>query len=263
MRPASGARGFSISGDVYDQFMGRYSRPLSRPFADFAGVRAGTTALDVGCGPGALTTALARLLGPDSVSACDPSATFVAACRDRNPGVTVLAGSAEELPFADDTFDLVAAQLVLHFVTDPGRAAAEMIRVGRPGATVAVAVWDFTRGMEMLRAFWDAAVSLDPSAPDELQVMRFGRQGEIAAWLTEAGLADVVESTLTVTSIYRDFAELWNGVLAGVGPAGNYCVWLPPARQERLRGALFERLGEPAGPFRLEAVARVGRGSLP
>ncbi|MDQ7993055.1 MAG: methyltransferase domain-containing protein, partial [Propionicimonas sp.] len=185
----------------------------------------------------------------------------VAACRERNPGVRVAAGAAEALPFGDGEFDLVAAQLVLHFVSDPARVAAEMRRVGRPGARVAAAVWDFGHGMQMLRAFWDAAVSLDPAAPDELRAMRFGREGEIAQWLTDAGLEAVTETTLEVSTPYVDFEELWNGFLAGVGPAGSYCVWLPPAHQERLRRALFERLGEPSGPFELSAVARAGRGT--
>jgi len=263
MEPASTAPGFATSGNVYDQFMGRYSKPLSAQFADFARVRPGLRALDVGCGPGALTSELARRLGPGSVAACDPSASFAAACRQRNPGVRVIAGAAEDLPFPDAKFDLVLAQLVLHFLADPERAGAEMRRVARPGATIAAAVWDFTEGMELLRAFWDAALTVDPDAPDELTTLRFGRSGEIAKWLTAAGLDEVEEATITVSSRYGGFAELWNGFLSGVGPAGSYCIWQPPARQDRLRRALFDRLGRPAGAFRLSAVARVGRGTVP
>src|SRR3954453_17417216 len=98
--------------------MGRYSQHLSAQLADLAGVAAGQRVLDVGCGPGALTVELARRLGPDSVVAVDPSESFVAAPRPRNPDVDVREASAEQLPFADDTFDAALAQLVVHFMSD-------------------------------------------------------------------------------------------------------------------------------------------------
>jgi 2-polyprenyl-3-methyl-5-hydroxy-6-metoxy-1,4-benzoquinol methylase len=259
MEPVAGARTFATSGEAYDRFMGRYSRLLADEFTAFAGVTPGHRVLDVGCGPGALTTVLAHRLGADWVAACDPSPPFVAACAERNPGVDVRPGSAEDLPFDDSSFDVVMSQLVLHFVSDPPRAAAEAKRVVRPGGTVATCVWDFGEEMQMLRAFWDAAMSLDPDAPDEQRVLRFGRPGEISQWLADAHFTDVTESTLRVGSTYAGFEELWSGFLAGIGPAGSYVTALSPDRREALRRALHDRLGNPGGAFTLEAVARVGR----
>ena len=126
MEPAAGARDFIATGQAYDSFMGRYSLPLAAEFASFAGAVPGQRALDVGCGPGALTGELLRRLGGGAVSACDPSASFVSACAERHPGADVRLGAAEQLPFDDQSFDLVLAQLVLHFVTDPARAASEI-----------------------------------------------------------------------------------------------------------------------------------------
>ncbi len=260
MEPVAGARTFAVSGDAYDRFMGRYSRPLAAEFATFAGAAQGQRALDVGCGPGALTGELVRRLGTANVAACDPSDAFVAACAARHPGVDVRHGSAEQLPYDAGEFDLVTAQLVLHFVTDPRRAASEFSRVARPDGVVAACVWDFEQGMELLRAFWDAALSLDAGAPDEARVLRFGRAGEIAEWLTDAGIGQVAETTLTVESEYRDFDDLWTPLRAGIGPAGSYFVGLPDAARQALRAVLFERLGSPAGAFRLRAVARAARG---
>ena len=251
---------FAVTGDAYDRFMGRYSRALAAPFADFAGVGTQQRALDVGCGPGALTGELVDRLGAKSVAACDPSGSFVAACAERHPGVDARVGSAEELPYPDADFDVVAAQLVLHFVSDTARAGQQMRRVTRAGGTVAACVWAVGEGMQLLRAFWDAAVQLDPDAPDELRDLRFGAEGELGEWLTSIGLAEVVESTISVSSAYRDFDEVWSGLLAGIGPAGVYCLSLAPDAREALRAALFDRLGSPDADFTLEAVARVGRG---
>lgn len=234
--------------------MGRYSKPLSIQFADFAGVTSDQVVLDVGCGPGALTRVLVSRLGEASVSAFDPSEQFVAECKMACPGVDVRVGRAEAIPFGDATFDIALAQLVLHFVSDPHAAAIELRRVIRPGGLVAACVWDFDGGMQMLRHFWDAALAVDESAPDEASFMR--RIGEISALFAAAGMEDVKETTLQVTVPYDDFEELWAGFLAGVGPAGSYCLSLEPEQRSMLRDELFRRVGEPSGAFELSATAR-------
>ena len=109
--------GFDVAPNAYDRFMGRYSAQLAPRFVDFAGVHAGQTVLDVGCGPGAATAELVRRLGPDAVAAVDPSEQFIAAARARHPGVDVRLSSAEDLPYPNGAFDATFAQLVVHFMT--------------------------------------------------------------------------------------------------------------------------------------------------
>jgi SAM-dependent methyltransferase len=263
MESVEGAKLFQASGEAYDLYMGRYSRPLAVVLADAAEVVHGQTALDVGCGPGALTAELVDRLGAESVSAFDPSGPFVAACAARYPGVDVRLGRAEAIPFDDDQFGAALAQLVLHFVSDPEAAAAEMRRVVHPGGTVAACVWDYGRGMEMLRRFWDAALSIDAAAPDEARTMRFGRAGEIAELFDTAGLTDITETTLEVHSTYRDFDELWFSLLAGIGPAGSYCLSLSDHQRAAVRTDLFRRLDSPAGTFSLRATAHCAAGKVP
>lgn len=255
-QPVEGARSFQQPGEVYDLFMGRYSQALAPEFATAAGVGAGASALDVGCGPGALTSVLVERLGAAAVTAVDPSEPFVVSCRARHPGVDVRVGRAEDLPVDDSAHDVALAQLVLHFTSDPAAAASEMARAVRPGGTVGACVWDFSGGMEMLRLYWDAALAVDPEAPDEARTLRFGRPGEIAELFDAAGLADVEESTLTVASTYRDVDELWSGFLAGIGPAGTHCLSLPEDARAGLREEVERRLGHPGGTFTLGAVAR-------
>jgi SAM-dependent methyltransferase len=256
MDEVEGAKTFHKSGSEYDAFMGRYSVPLAGEFADAAGIAGGQTALDVGCGPGALTALLVNRLGTSSVAACDPSPPFVAECQARLPGVDVRLGRAEQIPFDDARFDAALAQLVLHFVSDPLAATAEMRRVVRPGGVVAACVWDFDQGMEMLSAFWQSALALDADAPTEARTLRFGAPGEIAEVFESAGLVGIVESALEVSSTYADFDELWNGFMAGIGPAGSFTLAQTDERRDRLRADLFRRVGEPSGAFTLNALAR-------
>ena len=247
--------GFQGSGEAYDRFMGRYSTPLAVAFADAAGIEASRRALDVGCGPGALTSELVRRLGAESVAAVDPSESFVEACRRRNPGVDVRVGRAEELPYANEQFSAALAQLVLHFVSDPDATVHEMQRVVQSGGTVAACVWDFGGGMTMLRLFWDAARAIDPAAPDEAEIRPFGRDGEIAELFVTAGLRDVTSGALDVEAGYADFDDFWTPFLTGTGPAGVYCAALDDESRLRLREDLRGRLGSPPGPFTLTARA--------
>ena len=178
---------FDVAAEAYDAFMGRYSRLLSGQLADLASVDGGQRALDVGCGTGALTSELAARLGPSAVAAVDPSASFVAAIRERHPGVDVRQAPAELLPFADGAFDAVLAQLVVHFLEDPVAGLAEMARVTRRDGVVAACVWDHAGQQGPLRLFWEAARSLDPEVDDE-SAMPGTREGHLVELFGDAGL---------------------------------------------------------------------------
>lgn len=231
---------FEVGAERYDRFMGRYSVPLALEFADFAGVERGQRALDVGCGPGALTSELVRRLGADSVAAVDPSEPFVAAARERHPGVDVELAPAERLPFADDSFDAALAQLVVQFMSDPAAGAREMARVTRARGVVAVCVWDHGTGRGPLSLYWRAAGGRGESG-------NFGtNEGELGRLLREAGLADVEETLLSVTVEHVGFEDWWEPYTYGVGPVGVHYARLDPERQaeqrERAR-LLFEEAG--------------------
>src|SRR3954451_22958720 len=173
---------FAVSASAYDRFMGRYSVRLAPEFAEFAGVGDGQLVLDVGCGPGALTRELVARLGPDAVAAVDPSESFVAAARERNPGVDVRRAAAEDLPFGDREFDAALAQLVVHFMADPVAGLKEMARVG---GVVAACVWDHQGGQGPLGVFWEAVRSLDPDARDESDLAG-AREGHLAELFAQA-----------------------------------------------------------------------------
>jgi SAM-dependent methyltransferase len=248
---------FAVSADAYGQFMGRFSEPLAGQFAPFLRLAPGQRALDVGCGPGALTAVLAAELGAGLVSAVDPSESFVAAARDRLPGADVRSGAAEALPWPDGSFDCVAAQLVVHFMADPLAGIAEMARVARPGGTVAATVWDFAGGTAPLSPFWRAALEVDPAAPGEAGLPGAG-DGQLASLLRQAGLAGVESGALTVRVEFSTFEQWWDPFTLGVGPAGGYLASLDDKRRLAVRGACARLL--PAAPFTLSARAWAARG---
>lgn len=249
---------FEVSADAYGRFMGRFSRPLAEQFVALVGLDPGQRVLDVGCGSGALTAALVERVGVDEVAAADPSESFVDIVRASYPSMDVRLAGAEELPFADASFDRVLAQLVVHFMTDPVRGIGQMRRTARPGGLVAACVWDHAGGKGPLAAFWSAVNSLDPGAPDESSLPGVV-EGHLAELFTAAGLADVASSSLTVTIEHPTFEDWWEPFTLGVGPAGSYVAGLDDAG----RAALEQRCREvqPAAPFTTEATAwtAVGR----
>jgi SAM-dependent methyltransferase len=249
---------FRAPADAYDAHIGRYGAALAAALLDAAGVEAGARGLDVGCGPGALTAALAARLGAANVAAVDPSEPFVAACRTRVPGADVRLASAEALPFADATFDTTLSQLVVNFLADAPRGVAEMARVTRLGGVVAACVWDYADGMTLLRAFWDAATALHPerAAPlDEGARMPHCSPDGLRALWDGAGLGDVRTGALDVGAAYASLDDLWRPLEAGVAPSGAYVVSLDRAARDALRAELGRRLGAGDGPFELTARA--------
>jgi SAM-dependent methyltransferase len=253
----------SACADAYDRHGGRYSPSLAAQMMRLAMIGSGQRALDVGCGPGALTSALAGVLNPENVAAVDPHEPFVTACRGRVPGADVRIGAAETLPFAEKHFDVVLAQLVLDFVKDPRRAVAQMRRVLRPGGVIAACVWDYPGEMTMLRVFWDAACALDPLAAKELdegRCVRFSRRGELGQLWRAAGIERVEEGELLASARYADFDTFWSPFEAGVAPAGAYCQGLDTHARVALHEECWRRLGSPTGPFYLSARAWCVRG---
>jgi ubiquinone/menaquinone biosynthesis C-methylase UbiE len=251
---------FNVAADAYDRFMGQYSSQLSSQLADLAGIEAGQRAIDVGCGPGALTAEVVRRLGANAVAAVDPSEQFVEAIRTRHPGVDVQLASAEDLPFGDDEFDAALAQLVVHFMADPVAGVGEMARVTRPGGAVVACTWDFGAGMEMLRIYWESARAIDPEAQSEPV---FGTRQELDELWRATGLEHTEVEPLEVTRSYEDFHELWNTFLLGAGPSGQFLLSRDHETQEAIRREYSRRLGEPKGRFELRARAWAARGRVP
>ncbi len=250
---------FAVAAEAYDRFIGRYSRELAPRFLAFAEVQSGPV-LDVGCGPGGLTAVLAGRFGASSVAAVDLSEPFVAACRARVAGADVRLASAEDLPFADGTFQAALSQLVLSFIRDPARMAAELSRVVRRDGVAAACTFD-AGGFALVQTFWEAALRFDPAAPDDAR-LRFRRMPELVELWDRAGFRDARTAVIEIETTYADFDDLWSPFAFGIGPAGGYLVAQPEDRRSAIREACFDLLGRPGGGFSLPARVIAIRGRV-
>ncbi|MGY1808020.1 class I SAM-dependent methyltransferase [Blastococcus sp. SYSU D00669] len=230
----------------YEAYVGRWSRPVARRFLDLLAVPAGRRWLDVGCGTGALTTAVLSAAAPASVTGVDPSADFVAHARATvtDPRVVFEQGSAQSLPLADGSVDVVVSGLVLNFVPDAAAALAEMRRVAAPGGLIAAYVWDYAGGMELMRHFWAAAAERDPVVGDLDEGLRFAlcRPGPLRRLFEDAGLDGVAVGEVVVPTVFADFDNYWTPFLGGTGPAPAYAAALGEPDRAALRELLRRRL---------------------
>ena len=250
-------KSFAVPAKAYDRFMGVHSRQLAPQLADLARLSSGDRALDVGCGPGALTAELVTRLGARSVAAVDPSESLVAATHARHPDVDVRRASAEALPFTDREFDAALAQLVVHFMTDPVAGLREMARVTRRGGAVAACVWDHAGERTPVSTFWRAARDLGLNTQDE-SALAGAREGHLVEIFKASGLRDVEDTVLVARVEYSSFDDWWKPFSFGVGPAGASFVALSPDQRARVRERCKALLG-PA-PFEMASFAWAARG---
>jgi SAM-dependent methyltransferase len=253
------------SGDRYELQMGRHSRSLAPLFLAFAAARAMGKALDVGCGTGNLAVELASNPGFISIEAFDLSQAYIAYAKARgaDPRINFQAADACAIPFPDSNFDLKLSLLVLAFIPEPQRAVREMVRVTRPGGTVAACMWDLRGGLVFDRMFWDTAAILDPKAMylrGKAMSRPITRQGGIADELKTAGLQNVQETALTIAMNFVDFDDFWAPFDGGEGMFAIY-VAAPDVEKKIKRALRLAYLdGSPDGPRTYFASAWAARG---
>jgi SAM-dependent methyltransferase len=255
------------TGDAYEAYMGRWSRPLAGTFVDWLSAPAAGHWLEVGCGTGALSAAVLAQAAPVSVLACDPSAPFVDHARRRlaDLRISFVNVGADALPGRPGGFDAVVSGLVLNFLPDPARALEAMRARLRPGGLLGAYVWDYAAGMEPLARFWEAAVALDPEAAalDERARFPLCDPSRLAALFQGAGLQRVTAAPLDLQERFAGFEDYWRPFLGGTGPAPSYLASVDPGRRERLRDRLRQRLSPDDGPFQLRTRALAVRGLAP
>ena len=256
------------AGDLYEPYVGRWSRLVAREFLSWLSVPMDMDWLDVGCGTGALAQVILETAMPHAVKGVDPSAGFIEYAKSRlaSPLASFEVGDAQSLPVDPGSFDVAVAGLVLNFVSHPSGAIAEMTRAVRPGGAVAAYVWDYAGKMELMRYFWDAAVALDPAAFDLDEGHRFPlcAPKPLSELFAHAGLRAVEVRPIDVPTRFRDFDDYWSPFLGGQAPAPGYAMSLSEDRRNALRDRIRSQLPvAPDGAIELIARAWAVSGRAP
>jgi SAM-dependent methyltransferase len=248
------------SGSGYEGYVGRWSRRVAVGFIDRLASGPGARWVDVGCGTGAVTETILARADPASVVGVDPSEAFVEfACeRVTDPRASFEVADGAALPVPDGAVDAAISGLVLNFVPDPVAMLADMRRVTRAGGTVAIYVWDYGEGMQIMRHFWDAAIEQDPAVAEEAETLRFEicKPEPLRDAFQRAGLGDVDVGAIDVPAVFVDFDDYWQPFLMATAPAPRHVMSLSDADREDLRQRLIARLPtEPDGSIHLTVRA--------
>ena len=235
------------AGDSYDAYMGRWSRQIATKFLDWLDKEKALDWLEVGCGTGALSESILSKCEPSSFLGIEQSEGFVATARENiaDDRAEFQVGDAQDLALPEQSRDSIVSALVLNFIPDKEKALKEMIRVSRPGGTVAFYVWDYPGGgVEFMRAFWQAAISINPEAADLAENKRFPycTQEGLEGLASAAGLVEIESTPLEAPAIFKSFDDFWHPFTLGAGPAPGYCMNLEPEVREQLRSTLMDRL---------------------
>ena len=227
----------------YEQFMGHWSRAVGEKFIAWLTPPSGKKWLDVGCGTGAFSKLIIDTCAPSAISGVDPAPAQIEHARKQLPKGDFQVAGALALPFGDDTFDIVASALVLHFLPDRGKAFAEMRRVARSGGLVAGYTWNrnpeetfapyapMARGLKSI----GAQVTLSPLVPE-------AETEGLTATLKSAGFEDITITKIEATRAYRDFDEFWQVQTMKFHPIGKSVAALNDADRARLRNTMQKML---------------------
>lgn len=230
-------------GAAYDRMMGVWSRSVGEIFLDWLAPRPGLSWVDVGCGSGAFSQLLADRCAPAAIQGIDPSEAQLAFALQRP--VARLAefrqGDAMALPYPNGAFDAAAMALVLAFVPEPAKGVAEMVRVVKPGGTVAAYMWDMPGGGAPFQPLFQALQAMGHTVPRPPSAAAAGLEPMRALW-TEAGLEAVEGRVIEVQRSFPDFEDFWSMTTTGSGSLSEVFAALSPTDADALKVRVRARL---------------------
>lgn len=202
--------GWSAVAEGWAELWGRFAEPAWAAVLDSVEMTPGARVLDVGCGSGELVAHLVER--GFSAAGVDPAPGMVAQARDRAYEAEIRLGDAEDLPWPDDSFDLVTAVNALQFAEDLDDALAELVRVTVPGGAVAVVNWagHDANDLDTIEAAVAQAAGDEPRPDSELRMA-----GGLERLLRRGGLTLVSSGVVEVPWRATDQDALVQGILLG------------------------------------------------
>lgn len=230
------------SGNLYDDYMGRWSKLIAEQFVTWLDPSTGSTWLDVGCGTGALSHTILKHVEVKSLTGIDPSQDFLDEAKQtiQSSKASFQQGDGTSLTFDGGAFDQIVSALALNFMPDPQQAVNEMARVAKSEGWVALYVWDYAGKMEWLKYFWTAALALDDSASlyDEGQRFPICDPDELRNLFETAKLRDIDVRAIDVPAEFDTFGDYWALFQIGSFPAPAYLKALSADKQAKFKEKL-------------------------
>jgi SAM-dependent methyltransferase len=254
--------------DIYEKFMARWSARLADPFLTFAGIRTGQRVLDVGCGTGTISLALAER--GCSVVGIDASKPYLEGARRRrsHAAITYELGDAQNLAHPSGSFDACVSTLAIDVVPEPKKFAAEMRRVTRAGGIVACGTFDFWGGFSAAEHIIEIGATLD----EDMRAIRDYRRARPLFWpngmtrLWEGlGLTDVTEVPIVISFDFESFDDYWTSLCTGPNSMAQRMNVMPSERRDDIHRLVMSSYlaSMDDGPRSFASIVRSVRGVVP
>ncbi len=229
--------------------------------------------LDIASGTGepGLTIAARVPQGRVVLTDLSPEMLDVATRRADAQGITNIetrACSADDLPFADGTFDSVSVRFGYMFFPDMAKATSEFVRVLVPGGRLCSSVWirpDANPWTSIAMQAIATEAALPPPNPDGPHMYRCATPGQVSAHYEQAGLRDVAEWDVDVELVTQSGAEYWDMISEHVSLAAAALQHVDGAARERIRARAIADVSqfERDGAIRVPGAARCIVGTKP
>ena len=224
----------------YAEIGEQFIRPLYEAVFDAAEVGTGISFLDVGCGPG-LAAELADQRGAH-VAGIDAAETSLEIARERTPDGDFRIGEMENLPWPDNTFDVVTGFNAFQYAADVINALREARRVAKPGGRVAMAVWGRAEDCDTVAVVAALSKFLPPPPPGAPGPFALSAPGRVEGFLQQAGLTPLTSNEVDCPFEFPNLETAVRGHMSS-GPAA---AAIRQAGAEAVQQAIAESLA----PFR-------------
>lgn len=245
--------------EKWDEFFDRSMAFLNHRLVGDARVCQGQRILDLGSGTGYPALLAAQVAGPQgSVTGLDLAEQMLEAAKRKVKrlgltNVTFQTGDVTQLPFERNSFDAVTSRFCLMFLPEIPKAVAEIMRVLKPGAWVAAAVWSAPDKNPYLKIPIDTImqfIELPPPDPEAPGIFRLAKPGDLPAMLERAGFKDVSEQEFPGDVQFSDAQEYVASLMDIAAPIQNLFAKLSTEQQRQAK----ERIAETADRFKRTSV---------